>query len=155
MYNHAPKDYECPLCKLVNGEDTGVTGPDDIVYKNDLITAFVGGKWWETNPGHVIIIPNTHFENLYDIDEKYLDAAHNFSKKVAVAFKKVYKSDGTSVRQHNEHAGNQDIWHYHLHVFPRYENDRLYQNHDKTKWPTKEERKPYAQKLRKYFNYRP
>ena len=88
---------------------------------------------------------------LYDIDEKHLEVIHNFSKKVAVAFKKVYKSDGTSVRQHNEPAGNQDVWHYHLHVFPRYENDRLYQNHEKTKWPTKEERIPYSDKLKTYF----
>ncbi|OGH48079.1 MAG: diadenosine tetraphosphate hydrolase [Candidatus Levybacteria bacterium RIFCSPLOWO2_01_FULL_39_10] len=151
MYNHAPKNYDCPLCKLAKGEDTGKTNPDDIFYREDLITAFIAGKWWMTNPGHVIIIPNKHFENLYDIDEKHLEVIHNFSKKVAVAFKKVYKSDGTSVRQHNEPAGNQDVWHYHLHVFPRYENDRLYQNHEKTKWPTKEERIPYSDKLKTYF----
>lgn len=151
MYNHAPKNYKCPLCILVKKQDTGVTNADDIIYQDKLITAFIAGKWWLTNPGHVIIIPNKHFENLYDIDEKYLNAAHNFSKKVAIAFKKVYKSDGTSTRQHNEPAGNQDVFHFHLHVFPRYKDDKLYQNHEKTKWPSNAERKPYAQKLRKYF----
>ena len=35
-------------------------------------------------------------------------------------------SDGTSTRQHNEPAGNQDVWHYHVHLFPRYEGDALY-----------------------------
>ena len=129
MYNHAPKNYKCPLCILAKRQDTGITNADDIIYQDKLITAFIAGKWWLTNPGHVIIIPNTHFENLYDIDEKYLDAAHNFAQKVAIAFKKVYKSDGTSVRQHNEPAGNQDVFHFHLHVFPRYKDDRLYQNH--------------------------
>jgi histidine triad (HIT) family protein len=40
--------------------------------------------------------------------------------------KKVYTCDGVSTRQHNEPAGNQDVWHYHLHVTPRYENDNFY-----------------------------
>jgi diadenosine tetraphosphate (Ap4A) HIT family hydrolase len=35
-------------------------------------------------------------------------------------------ADGTSTRQHNEPAGNQDVWHYHEHVFPRYDGDELY-----------------------------
>ena len=153
MYNHAPKDYKCPLCQIAKGEDTGKTGPDDIVFQNNLFTAFIAGKWWPNNKGHIVIIPNKHFENLYDIDEKYLDAIHNFSKKVAIAFKEVYKSDGTSIRQHNEPAGNQDVWHYHLHVFPRYENDRLYQEHDKKYWSTPKERQSFVDKLRKYFKY--
>lgn len=151
MYNHAPKDYECPLCLIADGEDVGKTGPDDIFYQNELFTAFIAGKWWENNKGHVVIIPNKHFENLYDIDEKYLTEIHKFSKKVAIAFKKVYNSDGTSIRQHNEKAGNQDVWHYHLHVFPRYEGDNLYQNHDKKYWASAEDKRPYAEKLKKYF----
>jgi histidine triad (HIT) family protein len=153
MYNHEPKDYKCPLCILVKKEDTGITNGDDIIYQDKLITAFIAGKWWLTNPGHVIIIPNKHFENIYDIDVEYLHAIHDFSKKVAIAFKKTYKAEGTSIRQHNEHAGNQDVWHYHLHVFPRFNDDKLYQNHEKTKWASKEERKPYADKLREYFKY--
>lgn len=151
MYNHAPKDYECPLCLIAEGKDAGKTGPDDIIFQNDLFTAFIAGKWWPNNKGHVVIIPNKHFENLYDIDEEYLSEIHKFSKKVAIAFKKVYKSDGTSVRQHNEPAGNQDVFHFHLHVFPRYKGDKLYQNHDKKYWASAEERKPYAVKLKKYF----
>lgn len=151
MYNHAPKNYKCPFCILVKREDNGITNADDIIYQDKFITAFISGKWLIKNPGHVLIIPNKHFENLYDIDEKYLDKIHRFSKKVVIAFKKVYKSDATSVRQHNEPDGNQDIFHYHLHVFPRYKNDNLYLNHKKTKWPKNTERKPYADKLRKYF----
>lgn len=157
MYNHAPKNYNCPLCLIVKGKDN----PDfyakvsDIFYKDEFLTAFIGGKFWEKNKGGAIIIPNKHFENLYDIDEKYGHKIFDFSKKLAIALKEVYKCDGVSTRQHNEPAGNQDVWHYHLHVTPRYTNDNLYINNDKKYWSTAEERKPYVEKLRKYFNFRP
>ncbi len=157
MHNHEPTNYECPLCLIVSGKDN----PDfyakvsDIFYKDKFITAFVGGKWWPKNKGGTIIIPNKHFENLYDIDLTYGHKIFDFSKKLAIALKKVYKCDGVSTRQHNETAGNQDVWHYHLHVMPRYENDELYKNHDKKYWSTPEERKPFVEKLREYFNFRP
>lgn len=153
MYNHAPKDFKCPLCLIVNGEDN----PDffakvsDIFYKDEFITAFIGGKWWPNNIGGTIIIPNKHFENLYDIDLNYGHKIFDFSKKLAIALKKVYKCDGVSTRQHNETAGNQDVWHYHVHVTPRYIDDNLYINNDKKYWSTPEQRKPYVEKLKKYF----
>jgi histidine triad (HIT) family protein len=60
--------------------------------------------------------------------------------------KRAYGCDGTSVRQHNEPAGDQDVWHYHLHVFPRYAGDDLYRSSARLTHP--EERWPYADRLR-------
>ena len=60
--------------------------------------------------------------------------------------KAAYSCDGVSIRQHNEPAGNQDVWHYHLHVFPRYAGDGLYGS-QKELLPEKE-RAAYAQKLK-------
>lgn len=153
MYNHAPKDYDCPLCRIVSRQENPVTSYRDVVLRDKLSTAFVAGKWTMTNPGHVIIVPNKHYENLYDIDEEYLHAVSSMSKKVAIALKEVYKCDGVSTKQHNEPDGNQDVWHLHLHVFPRYKDDKFYENHHNTKWNTEKERKLYVEKLRQYFNY--
>ena len=66
----------------------------------------------------------------------------------AIAFKEAYDCDGVSTRQHNEPAGNQDVWHLHTHVFPRFVGDRLYERHEETTWTTPAERAPYAAKLR-------
>ncbi len=151
MYNHAPIDYICPLCQLAEGKGDKVTDQDDVVFHDDLITAFIAGKWIVGNPGHVIIIPNKHIENLYDMETKYLHRIHDFSKDVALALKKVYACDGVSTRQHNESAGNQDVWHFHLHVVPRYTGDNMYLRNNEKEWPEKSRRLPYAQKLRKYF----
>jgi len=152
MYNHEPKDYICPLCQIAKGEKTALGDQEStVVYRDDAVTAFVAGKWWRSNPGHVIIVPNKHIENIYDLDEEVGHRIFDVSKRVATALKKTYGCEGTSIRQHNEPAGNQDVWHYHLHVYPRYENDNLYINHKDTYWPTLEEKLPYAEKLIAYL----
>ena len=57
-----------------------------------------------------------------------------------------YDCAGISTRQHNEPAGNQDVWHLHVHVFPRHHDDRLYEQHLATRWVTPSEREPYAER---------
>jgi histidine triad (HIT) family protein len=155
MYNHAPENYECPLCLIVNGKDNPekFAKVADIFYKDDKVTAFIGGKWWPKNAGNVIIIPNKHFENIYDLPVEFGHAIFDAAKKIAIALKEVYTCDGVSTRQHNEPAGDQDAFHYHLHVFPRYTNDMLYENFKNVRWTTVEERAPYVKKLREYFKY--
>ena len=153
MYNHEPEHYVCPLCQISKGEETQKGGNQEasIVFRDKFITAFVAGKWWRSSPGHVIIIPNQHIENIYDIPEEIGHKIFDFSKTIALALKETYKCDGVSTRQHNEPAGSQSVWHYHLHIFPRYEGDNLYINHKDAYWPTQEEKQPYVDKLKSYL----
>ena len=152
MYNHRPENYICPLCQIAKGEvtDKGNQEPS-VIWRDANVTVFIAGKWWRSNPGHVIVIPNAHIENIYDMPEEMGHIIFDASKKVAIALKETYKCDGISTRQHNEPAGNQDVFHYHLHVFPRYEGDNLYINHNDTYWPTQEEKQSYVDKLKAYF----
>jgi histidine triad (HIT) family protein len=62
-----------------------------------------------------------------------------------------YGCDGTSVRQHNEPAGDSAVRHYHVHVFPRYVDDGLYGSLPDSGYRTAAEPLPYAEKLRAYF----
>jgi len=151
MYNHEPNNYICPFCLVVQGIENEhvLTNQCDIVYKDEYVTAFIGAGWWKNNKGHVIIISNDHYENIYDLPDEVSARIHKIEKQVAIAFKKVYKCDGVSSRQHNEPYGNQDVWHYHLHVFPRYEGDNLYLTKRELSKP--EDRIAYAEKLREYF----
>lgn len=151
LYNHEPQGYICPFCNIVKGiENEHVyTKQKDIIYKDDYITAFIASGWWENNKGHVIIIPNKHIENLYDLSSQISYKIHDFEREVAIALKEVYKCDGVSTRQHNEPSGDQDVWHYHLHVFPRYKNDNLYKTDRRNS--EQDERTEYAEKLREYF----
>ncbi len=112
-----------------------------------FISSFFIGK----NPGHVIIVPVEHFENLYDLPEETGNAVFAMAKRVALALKEVYQCDGVTVSQNNEPAGDQHAFHYHFHVFPRYTDDELYKNMLDKKLPKPEERFAYAEKLKKYF----
>jgi histidine triad (HIT) family protein len=151
MFNHAPPDYRCPFCHLLGGADTAANTQDDVVRRGALATAFISPRWWPNNHGHVLVIPNEHHENLYDLPEAYGHAVHDLVREVAIAIRTTYRCDGISTRQHNEPAGNQDAWHYHVHVFPRYRDDQLYESRPYPEFVAPEQRWPYAERLRQYF----
>ena len=152
MNNHAPADYDCPFCKVSSGQDDTYHSAQDSVYENDAVIAFISPKWWVNNPGHVLVVPRQHHENLYDVPEDLLAEVYKAVKHVATAIRSTYGCDGTSTRQHNEPAGNQDVWHLHVHVFPRWDGDELYKNQDNMRFSSSEDRQEYAQKLRAYFS---
>lgn len=149
---HTPENYLCPFCDWLLGNETDLKQNSDIVLQDNYITAFVAPKWWVNNPGHVIIIPNEHYENLYDIPDDLLGKIASASKRLAIAMRNSYDCTGTSIRQHNEPDGNQDVWHYHMHLFPRFKNDQLYQSHDNKRFVSPGERKPYADTLKSALN---
>lgn len=111
-----------------------------------MVTAFIACDWWPKNPGHVLVVPNRHYENIYDLPIEEGGRIHQVVQEVALAMKRAYGCDGISTRQHNEPAGNQDVWHYHVHVFPRYGDDDLYLLGKRRTSP--EERAPYSEMLR-------
>jgi histidine triad (HIT) family protein len=89
MYNHQPKEYICPLCQIAKGEKTNVGDQEPtVIFRDTDITAFVAGKWWRQNPGHVIIFPNKHIKNIYDLPNELNCKIADFSMKVALALKK-------------------------------------------------------------------
>ena len=138
----------CTFCGIAAGRFDALTTATDIVYRDGSTTAFIGAKWWVNNPGHVIVIPNAHSRDLYDIELEQLSAVYGTVKNIALALKNAYACNGVSTRQHNEDAGNQDVWHFHVHVFPRWRRDELYEHHHDVRWTTADERAPYAAKLR-------
>jgi histidine triad (HIT) family protein len=153
MFNHEPDDYVCPFCRLVAGgeDERRINTQRDIVRRDELATGFIPPRWWPNNHGHVVVVPNAHHENLYDLPSRYGHAVHDLVRNVAIAIRQTYGCDGTSVRQHNEPCGNQDAWHYHVHVFPRYAGDDFYASRPYAEFVTAERRWPYADKLREHF----
>lgn len=137
--------------QLLAGIETEHNKKQDIVFQNDHVTAVIAPRWWVNNPGHVVVFPNKHYENIYDISDEELTEVYKVVKRISIAMRSTYDCDGTSNRQHNEPAGGQDVWHFHVHVYPRYDNDRLYQNHDKKEFVSARDRFPYVDKLKAYF----
>ncbi len=155
MYNHAPENYKCPICLGVQGieSDDTMIRQSDIVYKDDLVTVFIGSIWvGNNNPGHPLVVPNEHCENIYDMPEETGHRIFDVAKKVALALKEVRKCEGVTFLQNNEPVGGQHAFHYHLHVFPRFAGDELHSNMSNSYRPTGEERKPYADDLKEILN---
>lgn len=145
--SHEPSGYECPFCTIVaGGGEPPFTVHDDVVVQTAATTAWISSRWWERNAGHVIVVPNEHVENMYGVEPGLAGAIHETARRVALAMRRAYGCEGVSTRQHNEPAGYQEVWHYHLHVFPRYAGDDLYGS----RWrdTTPDERLPYAELVR-------
>lgn len=151
MFNHEPPGYDCVICQIVRGEDNedDWTKRSDVVFRDEGTTAFVNARWWGRIEGNVVVVPNEHVENIFDLGPDLAALVHGTARRVAVALMETYGCEGISTRQHNGPAGNQDVWHYHLHVFPRYSGDGLYGARRRMTTPA--ERLPYAERLRAWF----
>ncbi len=130
MYNHVPEDYVCPFCLVARGQETEhvLTRQSDVVHRGDEVTAFICSQQFARNAGHTLIIPNAHHENIYDLPVDLAHKIHELAQAVAYAMKAAYGCDGVTTWQSNEPAGNQTVWHYHLHVIPRFEDDGYFRN---------------------------
>ena len=127
--SHQPQGYVCPFCQLAAGtadDQANRCELSDLVYRDKDLLVFIACDGFGPHPGHAMITPAAHREALYDLDDDLLAKISIFSRHVSLASKLAWDPPGTSVRQHNEPAGNQHVWHYHLHVFPRYSDDMLY-----------------------------
>jgi histidine triad (HIT) family protein len=154
-WRHEPENYTCPFCALVapGARGDGISSPADIVLRTGRATAFVSPKWWPNNNGHILVVPDAHHENLYDIPAEDGYAVHDAVQQTAIALRATYGCSGVSTRQHNEPAGYQDVWHLHVHVFPRYPDDQLYTSRPLPRFASRDERAPYAARLRDYFTF--
>jgi histidine triad (HIT) family protein len=69
------------------------------------------------------VVPNEHFENIYNLPAEYGHRIFEVAQKVAIAMKRAYGCDGITTRQNNEPEGDQHAFHFHFHVWPRYKDD--------------------------------
>lgn len=154
MYNHAPENYNCPICLGINGIESEATmlKQADIVYRDDLVCVFINSKFVGNNPGHAIVVPNEHFENLYDMPEEVLNRIIAVSKKIALAMKKARNCDGVMIEQNNEPASGQHAFHYHMHIVPRFDDDKFQECRINVRVSDPQERLVYAEELKKFLN---
>lgn len=154
MYNHAPKDYKCPICLGVRGVENEQTllKQADLVFRDEIVSVFINSFWTETVEGHVIVVPNDHYENIYDLPKEVGQRIFEIIQKMSSVLKKAYNCDGVTLRQNNEPAGNQHAFHYHHHIYPRYEGDLFNQNMTKKSILSQpEQRIEYVEKLKRYI----
>ncbi len=119
-------NHDCLFCKIINKEMTSYT-----IYENDKVIAFL--DVFPASLGHVLIVPKKHYENIYDIDEDYLIEIIKVAKKIALKYKEVFKIDNLQLIHSAGEYGQQEVFHFHLHLIPRQQNDGLNIIHDRKK----------------------
>ena len=110
------KDENCIFCKLANGDI-----PTATVYEDEYLRAIMDAA--PANKGHIIILPKSHASNIYELEDEYVSRAFVLAKKLAVALKKLTGCDGVNILQNNGEAAGQTVFHFHVHVIPRFKND--------------------------------
>lgn len=110
------KDENCIFCKLANGDI-----PTATVYEDEYLRAIMDAA--PANKGHIIILPKSHAANIYELEDEYVSRAYVLAKKLAVALKKLTGCDGVNILQNNGEAAGQTVFHFHVHVIPRFKND--------------------------------
>ena len=118
------RDDNCIFCKIANGEIPSATLYEDEEFRVILDLG-------PASKGHALILPKNHYRNLYDIDEATASKAICLAKKMITKMTDVLGCDGYNIVQNNEEAAGQTVFHFHMHLIPRYENAK---NNDMLQW---------------------
>jgi histidine triad (HIT) family protein len=109
------KKDDCIFCKIAAGEI-----PSRKIYEdNDLIAIM---DLSPTSKGHSLIIPKEHYTNIYDIDEEIAGKVMKTAKKLATKMTVALNCDGFNLLQNNGETAGQTMFHFHMHLIPRYKD---------------------------------
>ena len=97
--------------------------PAHRIYEDDRTLAFM--DIMPRGDGHALVIPKAPVRNLLDAPDDVLAAVASTARKVARAAMSAFDADGVTVQQFNEPAGGQVVFHYHVHVIPRFDGVKL------------------------------
>ena len=109
---------DCIFCAIASGE-----GPAEIVQEDEHAVAFMDINPWTR--GHALVIPRAHSRNLYEIGDEDLARTLAAAKRLAARMRDALGCDGINVLNSTEPAAWQTVFHFHVHVIPRYEDDPL------------------------------
>ena len=110
------RDDNCIFCKIANGEIPSATLYEDEDFRVILDLG-------PATKGHALILPKNHFANLFEIPEDIEAKAFVLAQKMATKMKKVFDCDGFNIVQNNGTTAGQTVFHFHIHLIPRYDKD--------------------------------
>lgn len=111
-----PHEQNCIFCKIVAGEM-----PAAKVYENEHVLAFLDIS--QVTEGHTLVIPKKHEKDVYELSEASAKHVYQVVPKIAKAIKKQFQPVGLNLLNNNEAPAGQSVFHYHVHLLPRYGNE--------------------------------
>ena len=110
------KQDDCIFCNIVAGEIPSQTLYEDEKFK---VILDVG----PATRGHALILPKNHYANLYELPEEDAAEAMKLAKRMMIKMTEKLNCDGFNIVQNNGEVAGQTVFHFHMHLIPRYKND--------------------------------
>lgn len=108
---------DCIFCKILNNEIPSYT-----IYEDENVLAFLDIT--QGTKGHTLIIPKKHVKNIYELDEETASNIFRVVPKIAKALKSAFNPIGLNIINNNDKP-LQSVFHFHIHLIPRYEDDGM------------------------------
>ena len=112
------KNENCIFCKNAAGEIPSAT-----IYEDEDFRVILDIE--PASKGHALILPKEHYANLYELPEELASKVLVVAKKVVTAMTEVLGCDGYNVLQNNGEVAGQTVFHFHMHLVPRYKDDQV------------------------------
>ena len=110
------KDSNCIFCKIANGEIPSTTLYEDEDFRVILDLG-------PATRGHALLLPKDHYKDLFDLEDEVAAKALVRAKRIAGRLQKAVGADGMNLVQNNGEAAGQTVFHFHMHLIPRYQDD--------------------------------
>jgi histidine triad (HIT) family protein len=111
-------DEDCIFCAIASGD-----GPAEIIQEDEHTVAFMDINPWTR--GHSLVIPRQHAKDIFEIEDNELAHVMTAVKRLATRIRDTLQCDGINLLNSAESAAWQTVFHFHVHVIPRYEDDPL------------------------------
>ena len=135
----------CIFCKILEGDIPSFT-----VYEDELFKVIMDR--FPAAPGHVLIIPKRHHENIFDMPANVATALYPLARKMSRVVKEAVGAEGINIVQNNGEAAGQAVFHFHLHVVPRHKGDGVQINRTSNGDTTIQELEIIANKIKALLN---
>ena len=109
---------ECIFCRIANGEIPSAT-----LYEDDDFRVIL--DLGPASKGHALILPKSHAANIYELPDALAGKAMVLAKKMAGRMTEALECDGFNIVQNNGEVAGQTVFHFHMHLIPRYEGDQV------------------------------
>lgn len=112
------KNENCIFCKIAAGEIPSAT-----IYEDDDFRVILDIE--PASNGHALILPKEHYANIYELPEELVSKVLCVAKEVVTKMTEILGCDGYNILQNNGEVAGQTVFHYHMHLIPRYKNDHV------------------------------
>ncbi len=113
-------DNDCIFCKLANG-----VFETNTLYEDEKFRVIFDAS--PATKGHVLVLPKEHYANAFEMPEELIGEAYKLAKKIATALKEATGCEGINILQNNGEVAGQTVFHFHIHIIPRYEKGEMIQ----------------------------